>query len=531
MKMIEVTHPELDVAELTTRINQEIAWRQADADVGCVSCSLQAAPVPFLWEQIQANVQIARQHAYMGRSVPKMKRLRGVKRRLARWVARGVLYVAQVFTKGQREFNVAAVNSIHDLSNWVQSLERAEQEALRKQAEKLQSRLQELECAVKSQAIAFWKQEAILQRQNIDIGDSSALIQAATEDIDALKSCGQDRDCCLNDLRASWERTAGNLEELRASCERSSVESEQQKTALQEMHNLVLEQAAALKAKDARIDQLETHLAQLKTSSVIQETRLRTLLGAAQRQSSPTGTPELMTAGAAGPDWALESLYVLFEDQFRGSRNEIKERLRFYLPRIRHVGPNGQIVDMGCGRGEWLELLHEEGLRAQGLDANPAIVAECRRRGLEVTEAEALAYLRSLPDSSLSAVTGFHIIEHMPWQKLVSVLDETVRVLRPGGVLIFETPNPENLIVGSCNFHADPTHYKPLFPLTLQFLAEHRGLVNVEIIRLNQRWWARDPLQFLPPDHALAATLNPLIELAKERFYSAPDFAVIGSKA
>jgi O-antigen chain-terminating methyltransferase len=188
------------------------------------------------------------------------------------------------------------------------------------------------------------------------------------------------------------------------------------------------------------------------------------------------------------------------------------------------------ILDLGCGRGEWLELLAEQGWHARGLDSNRVMVEECRQRGLAVSEGDVLAHLRSLPDASLGAVTAFHVLEHLPLEVLLRFLDETARVLRPGGIAIFETPNPENLVVGGCDFYRDPTHQRPLHPDTVQFLVEQRGLVRVEILRLSEHR-IQDPLQLLPWHHSLAAYLNPLIDRAKRHFFGPTDYAVIGRKA
>ncbi|MHC5938413.1 class I SAM-dependent methyltransferase, partial [Nostoc sp.] len=115
----------------------------------------------------------------------------------------------------------------------------------------------------------------------------------------------------------------------------------------------------------------------------------------------------------------LDAFYVAFEEQFRGSRESISNRLKVYLPLIAEANtgkPESPILDVGCGRGEWLELLQETGYTARGLDINRIMVEQCKARGLEVIEKNVLSYLQSLPDSSLGAVTGFHIIEHLPFE-------------------------------------------------------------------------------------------------------------------
>ncbi|MEH2046197.1 class I SAM-dependent methyltransferase [Nostoc sp.] len=177
----------------------------------------------------------------------------------------------------------------------------------------------------------------------------------------------------------------------------------------------------------------------------------------------------------------LDAFYVAFEDQFRGSREQILNRLKVYLPLIEEakIGRlNSPILDVGCGRGEWLELLRESGYTARGIDINRVMLEQCRSRGLEVIEADVIAHLRALPDSSLGAVTGFHIIEHLPFETLVQLFDEAVRVLKQGGLVVFETPNTRNILVGSGDFYRDPTHKNPIHPDTISFLAESRGLIN-----------------------------------------------------
>jgi len=216
-----------------------------------------------------------------------------------------------------------------------------------------------------------------------------------------------------------------------------------------------------------------------------------------------------------------DPLYRALHDQFRGAPEMIREQLRIYLPLIRAAQvqtPPLSVLDLGCGRGEWLELLREENCTARGVDLNPAMVAQCQQRGLQVVEAEALEYLQGQPDASLGAITAFHLIEHLPFPELVELLDEAVRVLQPGGVAIFETPNPENVLVGSCKFYNDPTHETPLPSAVVKFVAESRGLSEVEVMFLHPSPEA------LPPDgSALLERFNALL-------YGPQDYAVVGRR-
>ena len=282
----------------------------------------------------------------------------------------------------------------------------------------------------------------------------------------------------------------------------------------------------------AEIRQVELKIQEHKRSLLDQQRRLGLLLEEARKRLPAPLDQEQLATFAGEVDHLLDAMYVTFEDRFRGDRADIKQRVTVYLPVIEKAGvgtPETPIVDLGCGRGEWLELLKERGFTARGVDLNRIMANECRERGFEVVESDALRYLREQPDGSLGAVTGMHIIEHLPLNILVALFDETLRVLRPGGIAIFETPNPENLVVGACNFYMDPTHRNPLPPPMIEHLVEARGFVRVGIHRWQQG--LRDPLEFLPTDQAAAAAVNPLVRMAKEYYFAAPDYAVVAYKA
>jgi SAM-dependent methyltransferase len=250
-----------------------------------------------------------------------------------------------------------------------------------------------------------------------------------------------------------------------------------------------------------------------------QERRLTLLLERARElpADARAGQP-LARALADEEEHLLDHLYASFEDQFRGSREEVASRLRVYLPILKDAGVTGDVLDVGCGRGEWLEILRSEGIGARGVDHNRVFVEQCRLLELDVAEEDALAYLRGLPDESLSAVTSFHLVEHLPFEKLIRLLDESVRALRPGGLLILETPNPENFMVSSCSFYADPTHRNPIPSPTLKFLLEARGLERVEVMKLR------------PWDAARLEGDAEIVKRFNDYFYSALDYAVIGRK-
>jgi SAM-dependent methyltransferase len=182
-----------------------------------------------------------------------------------------------------------------------------------------------------------------------------------------------------------------------------------------------------------------------------------------------------------------DAFYLAFENQFRGDRDVIKERLRFYLPiieRVKATTGNALAVDLGCGRGEWLELLQEHGYDGVGLDLNLCMIEECRSRGLKAESADAIAYLRNLAAGSLPLVTGFHIVEHLSFSQMIDLFRETFRVLCPRGTAIFETPNPENSHVSGYSFYLDPTHHHPIPQELLCFAARQAGFEATQVERL-----------------------------------------------
>lgn len=184
-----------------------------------------------------------------------------------------------------------------------------------------------------------------------------------------------------------------------------------------------------------------------------------------------------------------DAFYVAFEEQFRGSREVIKQRLSFYLPVIERAKAdtdNCFAVDLGCGRGEWLELLQENGYTGKGVDLNFCMVEECKSRGLKVDDRDAILELANRPAESLALVTGFHIIEHLDFPHFYRLMCETWRVLRSGGVAIFETPNPECLKVSQYSFFLDPTHRNPMPQELLCFAASYAGFRQLRVERLQE---------------------------------------------
>jgi O-antigen chain-terminating methyltransferase len=276
--------------------------------------------------------------------------------------------------------------------------------------------------------------------------------------------------------------------------------------ALQERQSEITREQDKASQANERLDQLVSDWAANQDALELMKVNMRSLT--------------VRKATAAVPD----SFYADFEDAFRGKREDIKSRVAVYLPLVKAASKatgTAPVLDVGCGRGEWLELLTDSGIPATGIDSNIAMAQRCRDLKLDVMEGDGVAHLRSLESASLTAVTAIHIIEHLPFGDLLSLFAEAFRVLRPGGVIIFETPNPENVLVGACNFWFDPTHVKPLPPEMMRYVAREKGFDRVEILPLHPYSEAERLPEYA--DEGLQRRINHL-------FYGPQDYAVVGYK-
>jgi SAM-dependent methyltransferase len=267
---------------------------------------------------------------------------------------------------------------------------------------------------------------------------------------------------------------------------------------------------------DQRVDEIANDAAFLKGELSEYGLLLRELLSNESKQ----GVAPRNAAKTRGPV-GLDSFYFNFENRFRGSRNEIKTRVAFYLPFIQKARAGSArrpILDLGCGRGEWLELLKENKLEGRGIDLNTTMIAHCKAHGLKVKLADAVEYMRSLRANSHGAITGFHVIEHVPFETLMDLFGETRRVLQPGGVAIFESPNCKNLMVGACNFNIDPTHRNPVFPETAEFMLASHGFEKIRIEYLS-------PASGIKFDGA-----TPELATIKDLLFGPQDFGIIAYK-
>ena len=218
-----------------------------------------------------------------------------------------------------------------------------------------------------------------------------------------------------------------------------------------------------------------------------------------------------------------DSFYRDFEDLFRGSRDLIKSRLQVYLPFVRRLAsPDAppKALDLGCGRGEWLEVLGENGFDASGVDLDEEMLAACHDRGLKVRQADLLKTLPGLSSESVALISAFHVVEHLKFDDVRGLVSEALRILKPGGLLILETPNPENLSVGATSFYMDPSHIRPLPSGLLDFVVAHGGFARTKVLYLQESADLHgsiavrliDVLNGVSPDYAVVAQKQPALD-------------------
>ena len=285
-----------------------------------------------------------------------------------------------------------------------------------------------------------------------------------------------------------------------------------------------------------------SHTAVTSLASAQQE--LRTSIGVLQQATQTLkrevarlavdGVAASPAAGAAAsPADRLESLdshkYVGFEDQFRGSTEDIRRRVSEYLACFQGAR---DVLDIGCGRGEFLALLGEQGIQARGIDVNGSMVDVCRQQGLDATEADALSYLRAQPDGSLGGLFAAQVVEHLEPRYLTGLLDAAFDTLRPGAPIVLETINPACWFAFFESYIRDITHVRPIHPDTLTYLLIANGFQQVDI-RYRAPYPEHEKLQPIAPQASLGDavdTLNANVERLNRLLFTWLDYAAIGRR-
>lgn len=371
----------------------------------------------------------------------------------------------------------------------------------------------------------------------------AGILRRLTEDNRELLDVYRERiDQALEEIRSrinvNWERNEQALDELRA----RSVHLEQVVDGfaggLSGVSDELQMRWESMVAREGRYDAKVTGLAnaheQLRTSIGVLQQALQAIRRELERvaQAPPAAgqtapPPPAATAANAFTSSFDSYKYVGFEDQFRGSQDDIRARVAEYLPVFEGAS---DVLDVGCGRGEFLDLLKEHGVTARGLDVNHEMVAVCHERGLEADEGDALAYLSSCPDESLGGLFAAQVVEHLQPDYLVRLIDVAYQKLRPGAPIVLETINPACWFAFFESYIRDISHVRPIHPDTLKYFLLATGFQRVEV-RYRAPYPQHEKLKLLPGEGEMIETFNANVEKLNRLLFTYLDYAAIGAKA
>lgn len=289
-----------------------------------------------------------------------------------------------------------------------------------------------------------------------------------------------------------------------------------------EIRGPIRDEASRLSASLAdalrRLDATDAAAASLREELRLLRLEIAALRSAAPRTARPEPRAEVGVVVPADPTDPLEAgLYAEFERRFRGSEDEIRSRQRADVALFR--GVPGPVVDLGCGRGEFLEVLREAGITGAGCDSNPVMAARAKEKGLEVEHADLFGFLGEKADASLGGVTAYQVVEHLPPAALARLVALAAVKLAPGGRLLLETVNPESVYAMKW-FWMDLTHVRPVPGPSLAQLLSVSGFRDVDVL-------FRSPVpaaDAIPADAAARPDLSPVARL----LFGPQDVAVTG---
>ena len=365
---------------------------------------------------------------------------------------------------------------------------------------------------------------------------ADVLRRLANDSTDALRRLADDSANARNKLANDCSKLASDAADAR-----SRLAGELSATlwsVADDMKRRWESMAARERRNEARVDEIR----QAATAWRQVTASLRRELERLSAQPAATVAAQTPSTDAADPGTQLASAtdsakYVGFEDRFRGAAVEIRARCAYYA---RHFDAASDVLDVGCGRGEFLDVLRGRAITATGVDINPEMVAQCRARGLEVVERDLLAHLASLPDASLGGLFSAQVVEHLEPAYLLKFIDTAFLKLRPGARIVLETINVASWIAFFQSYIRDITHVRPLHPETLDYLVTAGGFQKVEVVY-------RSPF---PTEHRLAkapgpeagtgeedarlgrvtAVFNRNVEQLNRLLYADQDYAVIAER-
>jgi len=364
-----------------------------------------------------------------------------------------------------------------------------------------------------------WVQNLTIKMFGLLFGRQRELGLAIHNTLRALSAIAKEQNYQIQALRNALHSAAQQREVLR-------VDNEQAIARLDERQECLDARQAVLDERQRCMDRRQTsNETYLHYELRAQKDTLVSLSEMAQARLPEPLERDAIERIAAITDHTNDPLYSAFEDEYRGGRQLVRDRLSVYLPLVqeaREASGSSQALDLGCGRGEWLQLLSEQELTVQGVDMNSTMVQHCRELGLDAEEQDILEKLRKAPADCYAAISAFHVIEHIPFESLLELAREACRALKPGGVLILETPNPLNILVSSADFYRDPSHNNPVHPDTLSFFVRKCGLVENTVYALDDadegrrlkpmseyKFETLDSYAHIPRDYTLVARKSP----------------------
>jgi O-antigen chain-terminating methyltransferase len=409
-------------------------------------------------------------------------------------------YHRAIFAR-QAEFNSNVVGLMTEL---LQTLQRTRSEYA-STIETLQSRLEILQADQNTQA-----RQASTQAQELAGLNARLEILQADQNTQARQASTQAQELAglnarLEILRTEQEITIGQLEKLTGSL-------------------------------DGKHGDLLVRLEELRQEATLQKRRLELILSELRQKIGDEG--ESLQRVASMKDRLMDHSYFLFENKYRLSREEIRKRQEIYVPLFKERLASGEhesgivpsvILDVGCGRGEFIELLRENRIPAKGIDLNEDMVYSCKERGLDVEQANALDYLRSQPDDSLGGVFACQVIEHLPVDEMIELIKLCYQKMEKGGRAVFETVNPLSLVVSATNFYMDFSHVRQVHPAALQFLSKAVGFISTEIKFLSP--YPDDSMLRIPEsDDATSQQINENFKQLNDILFGYQDYALICEK-
>ena len=518
-------------------------------------------------KMVDENLAQAGVGRQIGQKKSPMYRKKGLVRKFARAVEKIYLRIAELTNRDIREFNGILITTLQLLKKILVGLISGqdalrgrldEQDALihklKEENNQMYQKLQIFESGLVQKlnqmeqsfffALEECKTETDKQKQDLEQFLSSS--ERQKQDLEQFLSNSERQDQMLEQLLSDLEDQRKNLDMLLSNVEEHKRTQEKMQACQEELrgnlngqqekvsslrdelyHQLSEEQQQAFFKLIERLNQQEAHIRD--TSEKLMHVRATIQW----RNQGTTQTGSASVVGSEKPTGLDSVFYHDFEEQFRGTQEDIRDRLTIYIPLFqRHFGDLSKksFVDIGCGRGEMLDLWKENGVgQYMGVDINGIQLELCRQNGHPVKEQECIGYLQELEAESVDLITGIQLIEHLPLEALLILLQECRRVLKPDGMILFETPNSANIVTASSYFYVDPTHIRPLHKDMIRFLAERSGFRDVQIIEANPVRYTQTLMHPVCLD-GNQQVWDTNVDMLNRLLYGPQDYSVVGVK-